>query len=57
MLRVRVKMRSGACALSHQDADTGEGYQEFMGAVCYQRSSLFNIGVCVQAVLKAAIYG
>jgi hypothetical protein len=31
MLRVRVKMRSGACALSHQDADTGEGYQEFMG--------------------------
>jgi hypothetical protein len=40
-----------------QDTSRGEGYQEFMGAVCQKRSGLPDIGVCVQGDLKVAIYG
>jgi hypothetical protein len=47
MLRVRIKMRSGAYASSRQDTDyTGAGGgQEFMGAVCYQRFGYPELGV------------
>jgi hypothetical protein len=40
MLHVRMKMRSGGCVAFSQndDADTGEGKQEFRGAAYYQKS-------------------
>ena len=45
MLRTGIRIRSGACALSRQDVDPGEGCQEFMGAVCYQRFGCPDLGV------------
>jgi hypothetical protein len=44
--RTGIKRRSGQYAASRQDADTGRGGQEFMGAVCYQRSGRPDLGVC-----------
>jgi hypothetical protein len=38
MLDVRIKMRSSHYAASPQDADTGRGSQEFLGAVQYSGS-------------------
>jgi hypothetical protein len=35
MLRVRIKMSSGAYATSRRDAGRGEGWQEFVGTVLY----------------------
>jgi hypothetical protein len=47
MLHMRIKMRScGWVACSRNtDADTGEGYQEFIGAVCYQRYGCLDMDV------------
>jgi metal-sulfur cluster biosynthetic enzyme len=42
---IKGRIRSGACALSRQDVDPGEGCQEFMGAVCYQRFGCPDLGV------------
>jgi hypothetical protein len=46
MLQVCTEMRSGQYASPRQDANTGKGYQEFIGAVCYQRSGCPELGVC-----------
>jgi hypothetical protein len=48
MLRIRIKMRSGAYVSSPQDTDYAgaRGGQEFMGAVDYTKSGCPDIDVC-----------
>jgi hypothetical protein len=47
-----MKMRSGQYAAPRQDTDTGEGSQEFMGALCYQRPGSLTL-MRVEAVSTA----
>jgi hypothetical protein len=59
MLHARIKMRLGGCAASSQnpDVDTGVGVVRSFDPRSVTRGTACLTSVCVQGVLKAAIYG
>ena len=58
MLRVRIKMRSGAYASSRQDTDyAGAGVVRSFDPGSVTRGTACLTSVCVQGDLKADIYG